>query len=79
MRLSVRHGDPGLCAEAYRARVFLDGVELKHCFTADEEKREVHCYATDQAGKLIVDGDCIKEEIKRGRVEIVLLPEGEGY
>lgn len=77
MRMSVRHGDPGMCKEAFRARVFLDGAELSNCFTADEEKREAHCYASDASGKLIVDGDCIKEEIKRGRVEIVLLPEVE--
>lgn len=76
MRMSVRAGDKGYCAEAFRARVFLDGVELRHCFTADEEKMEAHVYSTDAAGKLIREGDQVREEVKRGRVEIVVLPEG---
>lgn len=77
MRLSVRNSDPGYSADAFRACVFLDGAELRHCFTADEEAHEAHCYVTDANGQLIVDGDRLREEVKRGRVEIVVLPEGD--
>lgn len=57
MRVSVKKDDPGYTKDAYKYKVFLDGVEIKHCFTADEERgkafveiidysvpmRQIHC------------------------------------
>jgi len=44
MRKSVLTDDPSYDAEAWRYRVFLDGVEIFNCHTADEEQGIVYCY-----------------------------------
>ncbi len=44
MRISVNKDDPGSREDAYDAKVFLDGKELKACYTADEEMGMVHCF-----------------------------------
>jgi len=76
VRISVRANDPGLRPDAIRARVFLDGALISDCFTADEEKGEAHCYARDASGKMIIDGDSIREEVRRGKVRIEIAPLG---
>jgi len=37
MRVSVKKNDPGYSNYSHRFKVFLNGEELKYCFTADEE------------------------------------------
>lgn len=44
MRISVRNSDPGYFEGSYRCTVFLDGVKLDDCVTADEEEGLAICY-----------------------------------
>lgn len=44
MRISVIPGDPDYDPQAFRYRVFLDGVELFNCHTVDDEKGICYCY-----------------------------------
>lgn len=72
MRLSVYKGDPGYRPDVFDlgAIVTVDGVEVKECFTADEELGEAHCYRTP----LEVDystGDIVSV-VKRGVVKIII-------
>lgn len=39
MRLSADRNDPGFNPRYAKAKVFLDGVELDNCVTADEDLR----------------------------------------
>jgi len=73
MRVSTDKNDKGYIYDAYNHYVFLDGVELKHCFTADEELGEAHCYVVDKDDKLVIDdsGENIKTEILKGKVKII--------
>lgn len=57
MRLSVVKGDPGYSARAHRVKVYLDGAELKHCVTADEEQGLAVCYRIGPDGKKILKAD----------------------
>jgi uncharacterized protein (DUF39 family) len=73
IRVSVRVDDPGYVGERFPiADVYLDGVPLRHCFTADERTGEAWCYATDAAGKFIIDGDHLRERYVRGNVRVVM-------
>ncbi len=47
MRKSVRKGDPGYDPEAYMYNVYLDGVQLYNCHTADENLGICYCWAAD--------------------------------
>ena len=50
---------------------FEDGKEVKYCFTADEELGKAYCYAIDEEGQLIADGNnTIKEIELSGKVVI---------
>lgn len=71
MRASTEEGDAGYTKESPSLSVYLDGVKLTSCFTADEELGEAHCYAKDESGELIRDGDELKRVILRGDVRIV--------
>ena len=53
MRASVIRADPGYRIDAFLYKVFLDGVELQHCLTADEEKGEAICYVVDKLTGLV--------------------------
>ena len=44
MRKSVIPGDPDYDPQAWRYRVYLDGVELFNCHTVDEEAGICWCY-----------------------------------
>ena len=52
--------------------MLLNGEEVKHCVTADEELGEVLVWLTDEAGKIIVEGDEVRSEWRRGKVEVIL-------
>lgn len=62
MRISVDQDDPGY-VRGIRAKVFLNGVEVNSCFTADEELGQVIIPGRDKSGLLIVDKE--KDEILR--------------
>jgi hypothetical protein len=71
MRISVKKDDPGYDPVNSRyAKVYLDGVEQKHCVTADEEEGYIIRYVTDDNGELTIEGDYIKEEKVAGKVKI---------
>lgn len=68
MRLSVRENDAGYSPRAFGAVVTVDGVEVKHCFTADEELGEARCYADPL--RLNSTGDGAQEVMMCGDVVI---------
>lgn len=72
MRLTVLDDDPGVKIESYRERykVFLDGIEVKYCLTADDEKGEVIAAVTDEQGRLQVEGRGVKRQTLYGKVLI---------
>ena len=75
MRVSIRSDDPGYDYNAIGSKVFVDGVEVKNCFTADEEMGVAWCFAVDEEGKFFIDPentDSCKEIEVRGKVRIML-------
>ncbi len=38
MRVSVDKNDPGFIKDGYRYAIYLDGIYLSNCITADEEE-----------------------------------------
>ena len=73
MRSSIRENDRGYTTDAWNHKVYVDGVEMDKCFTADEEEGIAYCYAVDEYGKLILaeDGESVKEVQVMGVVKIV--------
>jgi len=69
MRLSIVKSDPGYHPMAQQCRILLDGVEIKNCFTADEEEGKVYCYGGHL--KRTRSGLAVKKEIKTGKVKII--------
>lgn len=67
----IAHGE-----RARKARVLLNGDDVKFCITADEELGEILVYSTDKDGRFVTQGDEAKTEWRRGRVQIVM-PEAE--
>lgn len=70
MRVSTVKGDPGYTPLSAFYLVYLDGVQLKHCYTADDELGIADCYARDEDGKLAVIGGELMRERRRGDVVI---------
>ncbi len=58
MRISVKNSDPGYFEGSYRCSVYLDGVKLDDCVTADEEEGLAICYdmAAARAGLASASG-----------------------
>ena len=72
MRLSVITSDPGFDPIKTNMKVFLDGVYLDNCLTADEEEGMVLIYSKDKNGLYIRLGMSeIQTEVKYGKVKIV--------
>lgn len=72
MRLSVVLGDPGYQPQhiSGRARVTLNGQELRECITADEEEGMALVYRRDANNRLVsVCGELVTETL-RGVVRI---------
>ncbi|WP_232629158.1 hypothetical protein [Methylobacterium sp. Leaf118] len=78
MRISIDQRDSGWAkleewgGQLCEARIFLDGVRMKYCITADEELGEVLVYAQDDAGECIKDDDGRRKEWRYGQVQIVM-------
>ncbi|HCT9256206.1 TPA: hypothetical protein OUB85_002797 [Enterobacter hormaechei] len=72
MRLTVLDDDPGerIIPGSERITVFLDGVEVKHVFTADDEKGEVIAAVTDERGYITAENGEVKRQSFYGRVII---------
>lgn len=72
MRVTVLDGDPGrkinLARERYK--VYIDGVEVKHVFTADDEKGEVIAAVLDDHGYMTAENGEVKRQSLYGRVII---------
>ncbi|HCB1684006.1 MULTISPECIES: hypothetical protein [Citrobacter] len=72
MRLTVLDDDPGrkinLAQERYA--VYLDGVEVKHVFTADDEKGEVIAAVPDERGYMTTENGEVKRQSLYGSVRI---------
>lgn len=72
MRLTVLDDDPGrkinLSKERYS--VYLNGVEVKHVFTADDEKGEVIAAVPDERGYMTAENDEVKWHTLYGSVRI---------
>lgn len=72
MRKSVKQGDPGYDPEAFKYEVFLNGVRLEHCFTADEELGEAHVYLSREEAEAAGEYSPLSPPttILKGKVEI---------
>ena len=72
MRLTVLDDDPGrkinLAQERYT--VDLDGVEVTHVFTADDEKGEVIAAVPDERGYMTTENGEVKRRSLYGKVTI---------
>lgn len=77
MRISAIKGDPGYTDGCYGVRIFLDGVEVDHVFTADEERRFIVQGDLDARGRLQIstDGETVRTVKRYGEVRVEL-PEG---
>lgn len=71
MRITVLDDDPGqrIHPAVERYKVFLDGVEVKHCFAADDEKGEVIC-AVFKDERIVLESGEVKRQTLRGSVRI---------
>ena len=81
MRMSARESDPGYENLNFNCYIYLDGVIIENCFTADEEMGVVYCYQTDGSGgfKITESGEDIEdiEDIElRGEVKIIIREQG---
>lgn len=74
MRMSVRENDKGYKNLNFNCDVYLDGVVVENCFTADEEAGVVYCYETYDNGefKISGSGEGINEIELKGKVEIII-------
>lgn len=72
MRLTVLDDDPGRKIDLRKERylVLVDGKEIKHVFTADDEKVEVIAAELGPDGFMVVDNGEVKRIAIRGTVEI---------
>lgn len=73
MRISADPKSPHYSSRCRHASVFLNGVPLKQCVTADEEAGTVECLPVDQRGDITHDGEFAELQVLRGQVHIVLV------
>lgn len=76
MRITVLDDDPGrkINPGHERYRVSLDGEEVKHCFTADDEKGEIVEAVRDESGWMIAENSEVKRRTRYGKVIIDRIP-----
>ncbi|WP_208952662.1 hypothetical protein [Rahnella sp. ChDrAdgB13] len=71
MRLTVLDDDPGIKVHpCSRIKIFLDGVEVKFCLTADDEKGEIIIPVTDARGLMVAENGEVKRQTLYGTVRI---------
>lgn len=73
MRLTVFDDDPGerIVLGRERITVFLDGNEVMHVFSADDDKGEMIAAVLDSRGCLIAKNGEVKRQTLFGQVRIV--------
>lgn len=73
MRITVLDDDNGdrINPAVERYKVFLDGVEVKHCFAAEDEKGEVIC-ALFKDERIALELREVKRQTLHGSVRIEL-------
>ncbi|SXF15109.1 hypothetical protein WCU47_07030 [Klebsiella quasipneumoniae] len=76
MRLTVLDDDTGERIEPGRERitVYLNGVEVKHVFSADDDKGEVIAAVLDSRGYPTVENGEVKRQTLSGQVRIERCP-----
>ena len=76
MRLTVLDDDPGeyITPGSERIRVYLNGVEVKHVYSADDVKGEVINAVLDSRGRFRVENDQVKRQTLYGQVRIERSP-----
>lgn len=81
MRISIRKNDPGYHLLAHKCSPMLNGEEIRHCFTADEETGECFCYKTDDKDNIILNDSKteIVEIVRKGDVKIIIPDEFKKY
>jgi hypothetical protein len=74
MRISVDIGDAGHRFDTYGVRIFLDGQEVSHCVTADEEQGLVVRLKIGEDGRRVICPDTLETERyeQRGVVRILM-------
>lgn len=72
MRLTVLDDDPGrrINPRQERYKIYLDGKEVKHVFTACDEKGEVIAAVTNEHGYMTVENGEVKRQSLHGKVTI---------
>jgi hypothetical protein len=75
MRISVNRDDPGFTDRASECEIYLDGVKITHCITADEELGKAECYKLNEWGNPFISeanpGE-FETETRRGVVHVVV-------
>lgn len=76
MRLTVFDDDPGerIVPGHERITVYLDGIEVKHVFSADDDKGEVIVAVRDSRGHITAENGEVKRQTLNGSVRIERLP-----
>lgn len=77
MRVSVDKDDPGYSPASYAIidKIYLNGIEIKHVITADDDAGVIIFYCTDENGHYIIDDDDrLMTGTLSGDVEIVFYP-----
>ncbi|HGF5823041.1 TPA: hypothetical protein ACF28B_000915 [Klebsiella pneumoniae] len=76
MRLTVLDDDTGERIEpgSERITVYLNGVEVKHVFSADDDKGEVIAAVLDRRGYLTAENGEVKRHRLLGQVRIERCP-----
>lgn len=77
MRLTVLDDDPGrkINPSVERYAVFLNGAEVKHVYSADDEKGEVISAVLDERGYVATENGEVKRQTLYGTVRIERLLE----
>ncbi|ELW9329475.1 hypothetical protein SIO49_002468 [Citrobacter freundii] len=72
MRLTVLDDDPGrkINPSVERYAVFLNGAEVKHVYSADDEKGEVISAVLDERGYVATENGEVKRQTLYGAVRI---------
>lgn len=72
MRLTVLDDDPGRKIDLRKERylVLVDGKEIKHVFTADDEKGEVIAAVLDERGYMTTENGEVRRHTLYGSVRI---------
>lgn len=76
MRVTVLDDDPGerIIPGRERITVYLNGIEVKHAFSADDDKGEVIAAVFDNRAHVTVENSEVKRQILYGAVRIERSP-----